>query len=52
MNGSEITSGLPLPGEITQLVEHLFRHEAGKMVSTLTRIFGVKHINLAEDVVQ
>ncbi|MCA9810141.1 MAG: sigma factor, ECF subfamily protein, partial [Candidatus Dadabacteria bacterium] len=34
------------------MVEHCFRHEAGKMVSTLTRIFGARHINLAEDVVQ
>src|SRR5207245_11638775 len=37
---------------VSQLVEHLFRHEAGKMVATLTRIFGVENLNLAEDVVQ
>ena len=34
------------------MVEHLFRHEAGKMVATLTRIFGIEHLSLAEDVVQ
>jgi RNA polymerase sigma-70 factor (ECF subfamily) len=34
------------------LVEHLFRHQAGRMVSTLTRIFGPRHLQLAEDVVQ
>ncbi|MDB6015701.1 MAG: putative polymerase, sigma-24 subunit, subfamily [Pedosphaera sp.] len=34
------------------MVEHLFRHEAGKMVATLTRIFGVEHLTLAEDVIQ
>ncbi len=34
------------------MVEHLFRHEYGKMVATLTRIFGVEHLTLAEDVVQ
>ena len=34
------------------MVEHFFRHEAGKMISTLTRIFGIEHLNLAEDVVQ
>ena len=34
------------------MVEHLFRHEAGKMVATLTRIFGIEHLALAEDVVQ
>src|SRR5262249_31107390 len=32
--------------------EHLFRHESAKMVATLTRIFGLEHLNLAEDVVQ
>ena len=37
---------------VSQLVEHLFRHEAGKMVATLTRIFGIEHLSLAEDVVQ
>ncbi len=34
------------------MVEHLFRHEAGKMVATLRRIFGIEHLTLAEDVVQ
>ena len=34
------------------MVEHLFRHEAGKMVATLTGIFGTEHLTLAEDVVQ
>src|ERR1700693_2797412 len=33
-------------------VEHLFRHESGRMVSVLTRIFGVQNLALAEDVVQ
>ena len=40
------------PEGISQLVEHLFRHESAKMVATLTRIFGIEHLNLAEDVVQ
>lgn len=31
---------------------HLFRREAGRMVATLTRIFGVHNLALAEDVVQ
>jgi RNA polymerase sigma-70 factor (ECF subfamily) len=35
-----------------QLVDHLFRHESGKMVAVLTRIFGVHNIEMAEDVVQ
>jgi RNA polymerase sigma-70 factor (ECF subfamily) len=40
------------PEEVSGIVEHLFRHEGGKMVATLTRIFGIEHLNLAEDVVQ
>src|SRR6266487_7178975 len=40
------------PQEVSQLVEHLFRREAGKMVAILTGIFGIEHLNLAEDVVQ
>ena len=35
-----------------ELNDHLFRHEAGRMVSALTRIFGVHNLALAEDVVQ
>jgi RNA polymerase sigma-70 factor (ECF subfamily) len=31
---------------------HLFRREAGRMVSALTRIFGLHNLELAEDVVQ
>lgn len=51
MTDSDISPGTE-PGEITKVVEHCFRHESGKMVSTLARIFGAKHLNLAEDVVQ
>jgi RNA polymerase sigma-70 factor (ECF subfamily) len=40
------------PQEIFHVVEHLFRHEAEKMVATLTGIFGIEHLTLAEDVVQ
>jgi RNA polymerase sigma factor (sigma-70 family) len=32
--------------------DHLFRREAGRMVATLTRIFGVHNLALAEDVLQ
>src|SRR5215813_2601377 len=32
--------------------DHLFRREAGRMVATLTRIFGVQNLTMAEDVVQ
>jgi RNA polymerase sigma-70 factor (ECF subfamily) len=40
------------PREVSHVVEHLFRQEAVKMVATLTGIFGVEHLTLAEDVVQ
>jgi RNA polymerase sigma-70 factor (ECF subfamily) len=39
-------------GEVSRLTDHLFRHEASKLVSVLTGIFGVDHLELAEDVVQ
>jgi RNA polymerase sigma factor (sigma-70 family) len=35
-----------------ELSEHLFRHEAARMVAVLTRIFGIHNLGLAEDVVQ
>lgn len=35
-----------------QLIDHLFRHQYGKMVSILIRIFGLKNIELIEDAVQ
>ena len=38
--------------KITGLADHLFRHEAGKMVSVLTKIFGTENLETAEDVVQ
>jgi RNA polymerase sigma-70 factor (ECF subfamily) len=34
------------------LVDHLFRHHSAKIVATLTRVFGSRHLDLAEDVVQ
>mgnify|MGYP001549227337 FL=1 len=37
---------------IQQTIEHLFRHESGKLVSVLTRIFGPQNLEMAEDVVQ
>src|ERR1700732_4702159 len=34
------------------LVASLFRHESGRLVATLTRLFGPHNLQLAEDVVQ
>ena len=45
-------NAIPAPPEMPTIVEHLFRHEWGKMVATLARIFGVGRLQLAEDVVQ
>ena len=41
-----------MDAEIGKMANHLFRHEAGKMVSVLTKIFGTENLELAEDVVQ
>ena len=38
--------------EAYKTVDHLFRHESGKMVSVLTRLFGFSNIEQAEDIVQ
>jgi RNA polymerase sigma-70 factor (ECF subfamily) len=38
--------------QIPKLVDHLFRHEAGKIVPVLARLFGPSNLDLAEDVVQ
>jgi RNA polymerase sigma factor (sigma-70 family) len=40
------------PNPVAPLVEHFFRHEAGRLVSVLTRIFGWRHFDLVEDMVQ
>jgi RNA polymerase sigma factor (sigma-70 family) len=38
--------------EVNTIIDHLFRTESGKMVSVLTKFFGLKEIELAEDIVQ
>ncbi len=37
---------------VANVVDHLFRREAGRLVTILTRRFGPEHLHLAEDVVQ
>lgn len=37
---------------INLLVDHLFRHESGKMISVLTKVLGTGNIALSEDMVQ
>ena len=43
-----MNSHLPL----TETIDHLFRKEWGKLVATLTKVFGVHNLQMAEDVVQ
>jgi RNA polymerase sigma factor (sigma-70 family) len=50
--GQDQGSRAAVGGAIPRLAEHLFRHEAGKLVSVLTGIFGLERLHLAEDVVQ
>ncbi|NAS32018.1 sigma-70 family RNA polymerase sigma factor [Flavobacteriaceae bacterium R38] len=35
-----------------KIIDHLFRHHSGKMISVLTRIFGLAHLEIIEDAVQ
>jgi RNA polymerase sigma factor (sigma-70 family) len=42
----------PPASEISRLTDHLFRHEAGKLISVLTGIFGINRLQFAEDLVQ
>ncbi|HYL04543.1 MAG TPA: sigma-70 family RNA polymerase sigma factor [Thermoanaerobaculia bacterium] len=42
----------PAGGAVGELVDHLFRHSAGQMVATLTRMLGPHNLSLAEEVVQ
>jgi RNA polymerase sigma-70 factor (ECF subfamily) len=41
-----------MPDRVHGLVDHLFRHQAGQMVATLTRVLGAANLSLAEEVVQ
>jgi RNA polymerase sigma factor (sigma-70 family) len=42
----------PEQENVAQLVDHLFRHQSGKMIAVLTRIFGMHNLEMMEDVVQ
>ena len=37
---------------IQQTVDHLFRHESGKMISVLSKLLGLQNIEAAQDIVQ
>jgi RNA polymerase sigma-70 factor, ECF subfamily len=40
------------PGDTGPLLEHMFRHQAGRMVAHLARLLGPAHLDLAEETVQ
>src|ERR1043166_8597437 len=48
----QISSGSEMTSSVAPLVEHFFRHEAGRLVAVLTRIFGRRNFELVEDMVQ
>lgn len=52
--GSAVSSASPAPGgaDTSQLVEHFFRHETGRLHGTLMRLFGPQNLTLIEDVAQ
>ena len=52
MESASTNPGETVQPDVIQVVDHLFRHEAGKMIATLTRILGFENLQLAEDVVQ
>lgn len=45
-------AGPPAAELPAQLVEHFFRHESGRLVSSLARVFGLRNLDLVEDMVQ
>lgn len=52
IESSSNTEAAPHAAQTTQLVEHFFRHETGRLHGTLIRMLGVENMSLAEDVAQ
>ena len=52
MSAPSQSAAAPSAVDIPGLTDHLFRHEAAKLVAVLTGIFGIERLQLAEDVVQ
>jgi len=42
----------PSAGRASQLVEHFFRHETGRLHGALTRLLGTQNLSMVEDVAQ
>jgi RNA polymerase sigma factor (sigma-70 family) len=43
---------MPNTSPIHHTVDHLFRHQSGKMVAVLSRLLGLQHLDAAQDIVQ
>jgi RNA polymerase sigma-70 factor (ECF subfamily) len=43
---------MPPTQAIQQTVDHLFRHESGKMIAVLSKLLGLQNIETAQDIVQ
>jgi RNA polymerase sigma factor (sigma-70 family) len=39
-------------GHLNQTIDHLFRHESGKMVAVLSKLLGFQNLETAQDIVQ
>lgn len=50
MSGARAQAGRP--DEVSELVDHLFRHAYGKLVAVLTARYGLSQLQQAEDIVQ
>ena len=37
---------------VSKLLDHLFRHESGKMIAVLSKLLGLQHLETAQDIVQ
>ncbi|MFO0901003.1 MAG: DUF6596 domain-containing protein [Pirellulales bacterium] len=42
----------PQPAPAARLVEHFFRHESGRLAAVLVRLFGWRHADLVDDMIQ
>lgn len=40
------------PHEVHKTIDHLFRHESGKMTAVLSRLLGLQNLEAAQDIVQ
>jgi hypothetical protein len=47
-----LNANAPRDPTVSELDEHFFRRESGRMIAALTRIFGVHNLALAQDVAQ